>query len=199
MYFEDSEFTNTSRETFTLTTRNLLGQKRKELVIDGNAILYFNTNIAAKKKALNAYEIKIPTLVSGMRKYLEFKHLKDSVFVGSSNEQNIEIPSNDFIGKVLEMNQVSSLKDRCVVQINLSKDLKEIKANGKNRSGEMFVETSFLDSDGNFSRDSSEMAEKVFVVGDMEGQFNIKLDYTDGSSEFLKTFCSEGSYLVEQL
>ena len=37
------------------------------------------------------------------------------------------------------------------------------------------------------------------IVGDMEGQFNVKLDYTDGSTEFLKTFCSEGSYLIEQL
>jgi hypothetical protein len=199
MYFEDAEFIASNRETFTFTTRTLLGQKRKELVIDGGAISYFNTNITAKKKALNAYDIKIPSLVSGMRKYLEFKHLKDSVFVGSSSEHDIEIPSNDFISKVLEMNQVSSLKDRCVVQINLSKDLREIKANGKNRSGEMFVETSYLDKDGNFSRDSFEMADKAFIVGDMEGQFNIKLDYTDGSTEFLKTFCSEGTYLVEQL
>jgi hypothetical protein len=199
MYFEDSEFTDSYRETFTFTTRNLLGQKRKELIIDGGAISYFNTNNTAKKKALNAYDIKIPALTSGMRKYLEFKHLKDSIFVGTAGEKDIEIPSNEFIGKVLEINQVSSLKDRCVVQINLSKDLREIKANGKNRSGEMFVETSYLDKDGNFSRDTAEMAEKVFIVGDMEGQFNVKLDYTDGSTEFLKTFCTEGSYLVEQL
>lgn len=199
MYFEDPEFINSNRETFIFTTRNLLGQKRKELVINDDAISFFNTNITAKKKALNAYDIKVPTLVSGMRKYLEFKHLRDSIFVGSSKEKEIEIPSNEFIAKVLEMNQVSSLKDRCVVQINLSKDLREVKANGKNRSGEMFVETSYLDKDGNFSRDSSELADKAFIVGDMEGQFNIRLDYTDGSTEFLKTFCSEGTYLVEQL
>ncbi|MGZ3790264.1 MAG: hypothetical protein ACXVLQ_17155 [Bacteriovorax sp.] len=199
MYFEDPSFINSTRETFTFTTRNLLGQKKKELILDGNDISYFNTNITAKKKTLNAYEIKVPTLVSGMRKYLEFKHLDDSVFVGSWNERDIEIPGNEFIGKVLEMNHVSSLKDRCVVQVNLSKDLREMKANGKNRSGEMFVETSYLDKDGNFSRDSAEMAEKAFIVGDMEGQFNVKLDYTDGSTEFLKTFCSEGSYLIEQL
>lgn len=198
MYFEDPDFVASQRETYTFTTRNLLGQKRKELIIDGSDITFFNTNVAAKKKALNAYEIKVPTLVSGMRKYLEFKHLKDSIFVGSSNEKDIEIPSNDFIGKVLEMNQVSSLKERCVVQVNLSKDIREIKANGKNKSGEMYVETSFLDNDGNFSRDS-ERAEKAFIVGDLEGVFNVRLDYTDGSTEFLKTFCSEGTYLVEQL
>ena len=198
MYFEDPEFIETKRETYNFTTRNLLGQKRKELIINGEAIAYFNTSNNAKKKALNAYDIKIPTLTAGMRKYFEFKHLKDSVFVGTSSEKEIEIPGNDFIAKVLEMSQISNIKDRCVVQVNLTKDLREIKTNGKNRSGEMLVETSFLDKDGNFSNES-EMAEKAFVVGDQEGQFNIRLDYTDGSTEFLKTFCSEGSYLVEQL
>lgn len=199
MYFEDPSFTSSSRETFTFTTRSLLGQKKKELSIDGGAISFFNTNTSAKKKTLNAYELKVPTLVTGMRKYLEFKHLKDSIFVGVSSEKEVEIPGNDFIGKVLEMNQVNSLKEHCVVQLNLSKDLRGFTANGKNRSGEMFVETTYLDKDGNFTRDSFEYADKAFIVGDMEGQFSVKLDYTDGSSEFLKTFCSEGTYLVEQL
>lgn len=199
MYFEDPSFKASERETYILTTRNLLGQKKKELSIDGGVISFFNTSTTAKKKALNAYELKVPALVTGMRKYLEFKHLRDSLFVGVSNEKEVEVPGNDFIAKVLEMNQISSLRERCVVQINLSKDLRSLVANGKNRSGEMFVESTFLDKDGNFTRDSYELAEKVFVTGDMEGQFSIKLDYIDGSSEFLKTFCSEGTYLVEQL
>ncbi len=198
MYFEDEEFVGGNRETYTLTTRNLFGAKKKELNIDGELINFLNTKINAKKKALNAYEVKIPTMPSGMRKYLEFKHLKDSVFVGISTEKDLEIPGNEFIAKVLEMNQVSSLKEQCIVQINLSKDIKELKANGKNQSGEMFIETSFLDKDGNFTKES-ELAEKIFIVGDKEGLFNLKLEYTDGSTEFLKSFCSQNSYLIEQL
>jgi hypothetical protein len=198
MYFEDPEFVSSSREVYNLTTRNLLGQKRKELIMPGENISFFATNIKSRKKALNAYEIKIPDQVKGMRNYLEFNNLKDTIIVGSSNERNVEIPSNDFIAKVLEMNQVGSLRDRCVVQLNLSKDIREIKSSGKNRNGEMFVETNFLDKDGNFSNES-EMAEKAFIVGDMSGQFGIRLDYTDGTTDFLKTFCSNGTYLVEQL
>jgi hypothetical protein len=198
MYFEDEEFVGGNRETYTLTTRNLFGAKKKELNIDGELINFLNTKINAKKKALNAYEVKIPTMPSGMRKYLEFKHLKDSVFVGLSAEKDLEIPGNEFIAKVLEMNQVNSLKEQCIVQINLSKDIKELKANGKNQSGEMFIDTTYLDNDGNFTKDS-ELAEKIFIVGDKEGLFNVKLDYTDGSTEFLKSFCSQNSYLIEQL
>lgn len=198
MYFEDSSFNKGDREAYSLTTRNILGSKSKELVIKGSDITFFNTNREAKKKAINVYEMKMPTLVSGMRKYLEFKHLKDSVFVGTSSEKKIEIPENNFITKVLEINQINNLKDQCLVQINLKKDIKEIKASGKNRSGEMLVETSFLDSDGEFSR-YSELSKNAFLVGDMEGQFSVRLDYTDGTTEFLKTFCSEGTYLIEQL
>ena len=199
MYFEDASFIAAQRETYSFTTRTLLGQKKKELVIDENLISFVNTKNTSKKKALNAYEIRTPNLVSGMRKYLNFKHLSENILVGTWNEKEIEIPSNDFIARILEKNQINSLKERCVVQINLSKDLSEVHANGKNNAGEMYVETSYLDKDGNFSADNLEMAEKTFILGDLEGQFNIKLDYKDGSTEFLKTFCTQGTYLVEQL
>ncbi|MBC7713337.1 MAG: hypothetical protein H7177_08360 [Rhizobacter sp.] len=199
MYFEDPAFINSQREMYTFTTRSLLGRKVKELNINGTDISFFGTKTFAKKKALNAYEIKVPELVENTRKYLEFKHLGNSLFVGTNKTSEMEIPGKDFIGKVLEANDLSEIGSRCLVQINLTKDLRDIKANGKNKNGEMFVETTFLDNDGNFSKDNSELSEKVFVTGDMEGLFNVRLDYTDGTTDFLKTFCSEGSYLVEQL
>ena len=199
MYFEDPDFENTKRELYTFTTRSLLGRKVKELNINGSDVSFYGTKTTAKKKALNAYEIKVPELVNNSRKYLEFKHLGNSLFVGTDSATEIEIPGRDFIGRVLDANEMSEIGERCMVQVNLTKDLRDIKANGKNKSGEMFVETSFLDRDGNFSRDNSELSEKVFISGDMEGIFNVRLDYTDGSTDFLKTFCSEGSYLIEQL
>lgn len=199
MFFEDPDFINTKRELYTFTTRSLLGRKVKELNINGSDVSFYGTKTTAKKKALNAYEIKVPELVNNSRKYLEFKHLGSSLFVGTDSATEIEIPGRDFIGKVLDTNDLSELGERCMVQVNLTKDLRDIKANGKNKNGEMFVETSFLDRDGNFSRDNSELSEKIFISGDMEGIFNIRLDYTDGSTDFLKTFCSEGSYLIEQL
>ena len=199
MYFEDPDFVDTQRELYTFTTRSLLGKKVKELNIDGSYVSFYGTTTSAKKKALNAYEIKVPEHVRSSRKYLEFKHMGSSLFVGTQKATEMEIPGRDFIGRVLQANELNELGSRCMVQINLTKDLRDIKVGGKNMSGEMFAETSFLDNDGNFSRDNSELSEKVFVTGDMEGIFNVRLDYTDGSTDFLKTFCSEGSYLVEQL
>lgn len=199
MYFEDSEFVTSERELYSFTTRTLLGKKAKELNVEASLIGLFGTKTTSKKKALNAYELKIPEMVAGSRKYLEFKHMPATLYVGTTSEKNIEIPGMDFIRRVLQANDMEEIGQRCIVQINLSKDLRDVKVSGKNKAGEMFTETSFLDADGNFTRDSAELAEKIYVVGDMEGQFGAKLEYTDGSTQFLKTYCSEGSYLIEQL
>ena len=199
MYFEDPTFVSTQREIYTFTTRSLLGKKVKELNINAEDVSFFGTKITTKKKALNAYEIKVPELVDNSRKYLEFKNTGSSLFVGTKNRLDLEIPGNDFIARVMQANQLSELGERCMVQLNLVKDIRDIKVSGKNKAGEMFAETSFLDNDGNFSRDNSELSEKVFITGDLEGIFNVRLDYTDGSTDFLKTFCSEGAYLIEQL
>lgn len=199
MYYEDPDFVGTQRELYTFTTRSLLGKIVKELNINGSDVSFFGTKITAKKKTLNAYEIKVPELVDNSRKYLEFKHMGTSLFVGTKNTKEIEIPGQDFINRVMQANELSELGERCMVQINLKKDLRDIKVSGKNRSGEMFAETSFLDTEGNFTRESSELAEKAFVSGDLEGIFSVRLDYADGSTDFLKTYCSEGAYLIEQL
>lgn len=199
MYFEASEFLNGEREVFSFSTRNLMSSKKSELDIHAEDINVFNTRITAKKRTLNTYELKMPTLIKDARKYIELKHLRDSIFIGTDNEYEIEVPSNEFIEKVLHTNHINSLEDRCLVQINVKKELTGIIVNGKNHHGEMYTETIFLDENGLFSQDNIEMAEKVFIVGDMEGIFSAKLEYSDGSNQYLKTFCSTGTYIVEQL
>ncbi len=199
MYYEDPSFIVSERDIYSFTTRSLLGKKVKELNIDANLVSFFGSKATSKKKALNAYEIKVPTMVENERKYLEFKHLNSNLYVGTSEAKDIEIPSLDFINKVLDQKNMRPMGQRCLVQINLTKDVREVKANGKNKQGEMFVELNYLDSDGNFSDETPEMAEKIFVGGDQEGLLNIKIDFTDGSTGFLKSYCSEGSYLVEQI
>jgi hypothetical protein len=199
LYYEDPSFRAPSREIYNLTTRSLLGKKIKELNIPEDKISFYGSKNLTKKRAINSYEIKSPTTVENTRKYFEFKHLNKNLYVGSSNENNIEVPGNDFISKVLEVSDLKDLGQRCMVQINLSKEVRDVKVSGKNTSGEMLIENSFLDNDGNFNSDSSEMAEKIFASGDQEGIMSARVEYSDGSIDFLKTFCSEGSYIVEQL
>lgn len=201
MFYDSPSFKNddASWEVYTLTTRSLLGKTVKELNIDGDDVSLFGTKKFAKKRALNAYELKMPTMVSGARNYLELNHLSKALFVGTAEDTDLEIPSIGFIEKALEVNDLKEMGTHCLLQINIEKDPAHIRAAGKNKNGEMYLETSFLDRDGNFSRENSERSEKIFVTGEMEGLFGVRIDYTDGTSDFLKTFCSEGSYLMEQL
>jgi hypothetical protein len=199
MYFEHANINNGSRLTVGLVSRNIMGQVQKGLSLDPEKLVFFATNITAKKKALSAYEFKIPSLPDGMRKYLELKNFKESVFVGFSDQKQLEIPTREFMDLVLEKNKVSELSERCLVQINLNQEAKEVKVGGKNKTGEMDIQIMYLDKDGNFSSENPEYSEKAFVLGDQEGLINAKIEYTNGSSEYLKTFCSEGSYIIEQL
>lgn len=199
MYFDSSDFESSKREMYSFMTRSLLGKSVKELSINEDLISVLGTSAKSKKRTINTYELKLPEMIRGERNYLEFKHHGYSLFVGTKGFNEIEVPGNDFIAKVMEINGLANIGERCMVQVNLSKELRHFEVSGKNKQGEMFVETTYLDQDGNFSVDSSEWAEKVFISGDMEGMFNAKIEYADGSVHFLKTFCSQGSYIVEQL
>lgn len=199
MFFDASQFVSSKRDQFSFMTRSLLGKSVKELNIDPEYISVFGSQNKSKKKTINTYEFKMPMMSLGERTYLEFKHLGYSLFLGTKSQNYIEVPSHDFIKKVMEINNLSHIGERCLVQINLTEELRNITISGKNKLGEMFVETTFLDQDGNFSIDSSELAEKVFVTGDQEGMFNAKVEYADGSVHFLKSFCSAGAFIVEQL
>jgi hypothetical protein len=199
MYFEHADITSGSRVTVGLMSRNIMGQVQKGLSLDPEKLMFFATNITAKKKALSAYEFKLPSMAQGMRKYIELKNFKEPVFVGFYDQKQLEIPTREFIELVLEKNKISELADRCLVQINFSKDIKELKVAGKNRTGEMDTQLIYLDKDGNFSEEGPEYSEKAFILGDLEGIINAKIEYNGGGAEYLKTFCSEGSYIIEQL
>ena len=199
MYFESADFIEGSRELFTFKTHQLMSEKSASLTINPELISVLNSGTKAKKHTLNTYELKMPAMVNNTRKYLEMKHLESSLFIGADDKMEIDVPSGEFISSVLKANQLNELRENCIVQLNVSKELAAFEANGKNQTGEMYTETTYLDDEGNFSKDDFESAGKVFLVGDMEGIFNAKLEYSNGSTQFIKTYCSPGSYIVEQL
>ena len=40
---------------------------------------------------------------------------------------------------------------------------------------------------------------KIFILGEEQGIINAKIKYTDGSEDYLQSYCSNSTYLVEQL
>jgi len=80
-----------------------------------------------------------------------------------------------------------------------SKKLKGIKLWGENNRGPSTFEKSFLDNDGVFSPELSPLTEKMFLLGYEEGVYDILIEYEDNTQDYLKSFCSPSSYLIEQL
>lgn len=199
IFFEEPTFVEGERISFDLTTRSLLSSKKKELNLEPTDVKLFNSNTYSKKSGLSTYELKTPTQIFGNRKYIQVKNQGNDIFVGMNNENKIEIPSKDFVQKILDFNEVRTLDDRCLIQINNKKEIQDIKIAGKNSSGDMYTEVSYLDFEGNLSKDNPELAEKVFVIGENEGIINLFINYADGSQETVKSYCSNGTFLIEAL
>jgi hypothetical protein len=66
----------------------------------------------------------------------------------------------------------------------------------------MSVETLYLDKEGGIENDLehiNELTNFIFLLGDLEGIINVKVDYVNGSSDLIQTICSSDDYLIEQL
>jgi hypothetical protein len=199
LYFQIPRFLEGERETFELTTKNLLATNEKNLEVNNGDLKVFNTNILSKKRALNVYELMMPKQVIGNRKYLELKNQENDVFIGVDSSGKIQVPNKEYIGKILEAFKTTDMNDRCLVQFNLKSPVVNFKIAGKNRTGEMFTEVLVLDQEGNLVSDDYSTAEKIFVLGEQEGQMSIHAETENGTIINAKSFCSNGTYLIEQL
>ena len=143
--------------------------------------------------------MKLPALVMGMRKYFEFNHLGETVYLGTWDKNEVEVPSRNFIENIMGSMELLDLKGRCLIQLNLEKEVLNIKVGGDTVKGPMNIESAYLDQDGTMSDEISEFAQKAFYVGDLQGLINIEINYLDKTKEYIQTFCSDETYLVEQL
>ena len=179
--------------------RTILSNRASELDIDAAKIKYFNRNIIAKKKASNLHEIKVPVLPLGMRRYIEFSHLEEVIYVGVGDNTEIELPSSEFIVNLLEANNMSGMEGRCVVQINLKRPLLKVTSIGESSRGPMSLDRFYLEKNGSLSEEETPLSTKLFILGDQQGIINVKVEYQDKTTDYLQTFCSPETYLLEQL
>ncbi len=191
----------TSPETMKVTTleRTILSNTATELDIDSDKIRYFNRDIKAEKMASNLHEIKVPIQPLGMRRYLAFSHMEETVYVGIGDNKNVELPSSDFIVNLLEANNMSGMEGKCVIQINLQRELLSVTTNGESARGPMALDKFYLEKNGSLSEEETPLSTKVFILGDHQGIINLKIEYQDKTTDYLQTFCSPETYLLEQL
>ncbi len=183
-------------ETFI---RHTLGRESKPLPMSQDKIIDFLTGNHPELIVPGEFKVSTPWMIKGSRTYLEFNHLSDSIFVGIDGDRKVTVPSREFIGEILSAFQIEGLNQECLVQINLRKPVRDIRVFGESDRGPSVYDTAYLDSEGVFSSEISQMSEKLFLLGNEEGIFNLRVDYKDGTQDFLRTYCSPSSYLLEQL
>ena len=131
------------------------------------------------------------------RKYLKLDHLGESLYIGRWEQSNLVVPTEAYISHILDMFDMKG--GECLVQLNLSKDLSGFNINGISATNSMRLDVKMLDADGKMYNDIGEKTEKIFISGREQGIINIELEYSDSSSQYIQTYCSENTYLVEQI
>ncbi len=197
--YESNTYIQSKKEKIELFETKLLGKNDLELNIDGDDIRYFNTGIGSKSIGLNLYEIERPVLPLGMRKYVELKHLGESIYVGFMDNKSLHVPSREYLNYVMDTLKIGDLDNKCLIQVNFSKNIVDMKVASESYKGPIGIEKLYLDKDGMFNTEASDFAKKVFMVGDTTGTMNIEVEYSDQSRDYIQTFCSSNTIIVEQL
>jgi hypothetical protein len=194
-------------EKVRLYEEDLLAKEMSPLIISGEQVKIFATNSHAKKINNHTYKMAFGSSNLGGRRYLELSHQSEPVFVGMRENTNISVPSENFMRFILSKVEGAKLGNRCLVQINLTKKAMAFEVASESISQSLMTSTQMLDSDGKFYDSLSDKTRKIIVVGEGQGaqnispdaKLNIKIQYQDGTVQFLNSYCSPNTYLVEQL
>ena len=189
-------------EQLELYQRNLFASRAVSLALSQSDIFYFNGRESSVSKGLNRYEIKRPPFVEGDRSYIRLNDFNNggTIYAGyQGREKKLELPASDFIDHILDGFELNQLDNDCIVQLNFP--LFPINASIRLNSAqaEASMSTIYLSADGTFHQSPTVSTTKAFLWGEEMGIFSAQIEYSDNSTAFLNSFCSPGSYLVEEL
>lgn len=178
---------------------NPLSKKAKELTISASQINMFGREDKPKQLGINTFEFPKFSGVASSNSYLAFNHLGDTIFAGMRLSNYVILPSNSFVESILRAEGITNLEYQCVIQLNLSEPVLEILYDGEDSVGPMEVKLHYLDEDGVLSEEPSILTKHAFFIGTGQGVINMRVEFLDGRKLVAQSFCSEGTYLVEQL
>lgn len=205
--YEANFYENSNVETFKLYEEDLLAKEKTPLIIGADQVRQFATEKTSKKIDNHTHKVHFGQKLLGARQYLELSHQQEPVFVGVNNNNKIKVPSENFMRYILSRFEGAKLGNRCLVQVNLSKKVAKVDVGSEAPGDALVTYTQVLDTDGKFYDSASDKSVKIIVVGEnnaaveigQDGKINFKITYQDGSVDYLGSYCSPNSYLVEQL
>jgi hypothetical protein len=207
MTYDANFYEDVVNEKIRLFEENLLARESSPLIISGEQVKIFSTSISAKKINNHTYKMAFGSSNLAGRRYLELNHQSEPVFVGIRDNNNITVPSENFMSFILSKVEGRKLGNRCLVQVNLNKIANNVDVASESIGQSLMTSTQMLDSDGKFYDSLSAKTNKIIIIGEgqassdisLDSKINIKIKYEDGSVQFLNSYCSPNTYLVEQL
>lgn len=199
VFYDSNYYRESKKEEFKLYEEHILSKNILPLDITTKKISQFSQTENAIKKSMGEYYLAKMTYPEGTRKYMELSHLRESIFVGYSDNKNIIVPSENYKWIVFDKFGINNLNNQCIVQLNLNAKAREISVEGQSNSGAMRIQSMMLDEDGVFYDDFTASTKKVFIRGEEQGIINIKIKYNDNTTGYIQSYCSNATYLVEQL
>lgn len=205
--YESNFFENQNLNRVSLFQEDLLSREKSPLVTASENVKVFAKDVHGEKLDQNTYKMNFGKALLGGRNYLELTHESESVFIGTKSETELSVPSESFMRHILGSLPDSKLGNRCVIQVNLKKKVSEVEVAPESVDQALMTSAQYLDADGRFYETASGKTRKVIIVGenqgapelDMTGKVNVKIQYLDGTHDFLGSYCSPNTYLVEQL
>lgn len=199
VYFDSNYYVNEKSDQFALYENDLLTKCAYEVDVASDQLINIADQVYSNKLNINNYKFENIIYPLGTRKYYELKYENSSIFIGRQESKRVVIPSSDYVNYLYEQFNISSLRGMCIIQLNLNKKAENIKVNMTSPNYNFDFDMLVLDQDGLFYRDFTANTNRVFILGTEQGVANIKLDYIDGSVEYLQSYCSDSTYLVEEL
>ena len=194
-------------EKVKIYEEDLLAKESSPLIISEDQVRIFASDSYAKKINNHTYKLYFGSSHLAGRRYLELNHQSEPLFVGIRDNNNVTVPSENLMRFILSNVEGAKLGNRCLVQVNLNKKAENVEVAAESVASSLMTYTQMLDSDGKFYDSISSKTQKVIIVGESQSssdlsadaKINVKIRYQDGSIQFLNSYCSPNTYLVEQL
>lgn len=205
--FDANLYEEVKHKQVALYEEGLLSRELSALNIKGDQVRVFGTAKVSHKLNQNTYKLLKKRALLGERQYLEVNHLSEPIFVGYRDNNKLIIPSEGFIQFVLSKFEDRKLGNRCIIQVNLNDAVASFQLGTESAGSNLMTSSQILDQDGKFYDSVGPKSNKIIIMGEnhgsldqaQDGKVNIKINYLNGSSRFVTSYCSPNTYLVEQL
>ena len=201
IYYESNQYLKMGKDIVEIDQRNTLAFDKSHLNVDGSQIVQFNSYEKVTQIAPNRYDLTTNVLPAGTRKYLEFKHMSSSIYLGKWDAKEVVLPGEDYIAYFLKTMGMEELAQSCLVQVNFpgKVKVKKVAIEGKNGEDYIPIERIYLDGEGRFAAEVSPLSVRGFFLSDQTGVMSIMVQYENGREDYLNSYCAPSTYIVEQL